>query len=96
MSVQLRRYRIAAGKAAQFAQEWRSGVVPLRRRYGFEVEGWLIDGTDEFIWMLRHTDRAAFEAADAAYYRSSERAALAPDPARLIDEARHDWVTSAV
>jgi len=96
MCVQLRRYRIVAGQAARFAQEWRSGVVPLRRRYGFEVEGWLVDATDEFIWVLRHSDRATFEAADTAYYRSSERAALAPDPARLIEQARHDWVTPVV
>jgi hypothetical protein len=93
MSMQLRRYRIAEGRARQFADEWRQGVVPLRRRHGFEVQGWLVDGTDEFVWLLRHTDRPAFEAADAAYYRSSERAALDPNPARLIEEARHDWVT---
>jgi len=96
MSVQLRRYRIAPGKKAQFAAEWRRGVVPLRQQYGFEVQGWAVDGTDEFIWVLTHDDRATFEAADAEYYRSTERAALNPDPARLIEEARHNWVTPAV
>lgn len=93
MSTQLRRYRIAEGQASRFAQEWRRGVVPLRRRYGFDVQGWLVDGTDEFVWVLRHTDHSAFEAADAAYYHSPERAALDPNPARLIEDARHDWVT---
>jgi hypothetical protein len=43
--------------------------------------------------MLRHDSRESFEAADTAYYRSPERAALDPDPARLIEESRHDWVT---
>ena len=93
MSAQLRRYRIAAGMARQFAEEWRRGVAPLRERYGFHVTGWLVDGTDEFVWMLRHDSRESFEAADTAYYRSPERAALDPDPARLIEESRHDWVT---
>jgi hypothetical protein len=96
MSAQLRRYRIAPGKAAQFAEEWRRGVVPLRRKYGFEIQGWVVDGTDEFVWVLRHVDRDTFEAADAEYYRSSERAALDPNPARLIEEAVHDWVTPVV
>jgi NIPSNAP len=96
MSVQLRRYRIAPRRVAQFAEEWRRGVVPLRQRYGFEIQGWVVDATDEFIWVLRHSDRDSFDAADAAYYRSSERAALDPDPARLIEAAHHDWVTPAL
>jgi hypothetical protein len=83
----------APGRAAQFAEEWRRGVVPLRQSYGFEIQGWVVDETDEFVWVLRHADHDSFDAADAAYYRSSERAALDPDPARLIQEARHDWVT---
>lgn len=93
MFSQLRRYRIAAGMAPQFAEEWCRGVAPMRQRFGFAVAGWLVDGTDEFVWVLRHDDRAAFEAADAAYYASPERHALNPDPARLIVETRHDWVT---
>jgi len=90
MSTQLRRYRIAAGRAPQFADEWRRGVAPLRERFGFHVSGWLVDGTDEFVWLLQHEDRSTFEAADAAYYASEERASLDPDPARLIHEIRHD------
>lgn len=93
MSAQLRRYRISAGNASLFAEEWRRGVLPLRRRYGFRVEGWLVDGTDEFVWLLQHDDRETFDAADAAYYASTERRSLQPDPARLIEEARQDWLT---
>ena len=47
---------------------------------------------DEFVWLLEHKDRESFEAADAAYCTSSERQNLQPNPARLIDEARKDWV----
>jgi hypothetical protein len=94
---QLRRSRIQQGRASQFAEEWRSGVAPLRREYGFRVQGWLVEASDEFVWLLEHDeDRAAFDAADAAYYASPQRAALRPDPARLIEDARQDWVTRVV
>ena len=92
-SVQLRRYLIRAGEGARFADEWRRGVAPLRERFGFRVQGWLVEGSDEFVWLLEHDDRHAFEAADAAYYASPDRASLDPDPARLIEEAGKDWVT---
>jgi hypothetical protein len=95
MASQLRRYRITAGNGPRFAREWARGVAPLRERFGFRVTGWIVDGTDEFVWLLRHDSRASFEAADRAYYASPQRAALDPDPARLIEEARHDWVTQA-
>jgi hypothetical protein len=57
------------------------------------VRGWLVHDSDEFIWLLDHQGHESFEAADAAYYASSQRAALDPDPARLVQEAHHDWVT---
>jgi hypothetical protein len=93
MSAQLRRYRLASGQAARFADEWRRSVLPLRQQYGFRVYGWLVDGTDEFVWILDHDDRAGFEAADEAYYASPERRSFDPDPARLIVETRNEWMT---
>jgi hypothetical protein len=48
------------------------------------------------IWLLEHDDRELVEAADAAYYASPERQALQPDPARLVEEARRDWVSASV
>ena len=94
MATQLRRYRIQAGSSEQFAREWRGTVARLREGYGFRVQGWLVEGTDEFIWLLQHEDRVSFEAADAAYYASAERRGLQPDPARLVDDARQDWVSA--
>ena len=91
-AVQLRRYRLAPGMSAQFAEQWQASVLPLRRRYGFRVDGWLVEGDDEFVWLLEHEDRARFAAADEAYYASAERRSFDPDPARLIVETRHDWV----
>ena len=92
MTAQLRRYQIQAGRVDQFATEWRDRVAPLREKLGFRVKGWLVEDCDEFVWLLEHKDRESFEAADAAYYASSERQNLQPNPARLIDEARKDWV----
>jgi hypothetical protein len=90
---QLRRYRTTAGAATRFAEEWATSVLPLRERFGFRVRGWLTEEADEFVWLVEHDDRAAFEAAEAAYYASPDRAALDPDPARWVVEARQQWLT---
>lgn len=92
MVTQLRRYRIRAGQAAQFAREWHSGVAPLRQAHGFHVEGWLLAASDEFIWVLEHDNESSFQQADTAYYESPQRNSLDPDPARLIESADKDWV----
>ena len=94
MQAQLRRYRILPTRGEQFATEWRERVVPLREQYGFRVRGWLVEGGDEFVWLLEHDDRESFDAADAAYYASPERGAMQADPARLVADVRNDWVTT--
>jgi hypothetical protein len=96
MTAQLRRYQIQVGRVDQFAAEWRDKVAPLRQKHGFLVKGWRVEDCDEFVWLLEHKDRESFQAADAAYYASSERQNLQPDPARLVDEARKDWVIAVV
>jgi hypothetical protein len=82
---QLRIYRIAAGHLEDFADAWTKGVEPLRRRFGFSSQAWTVPGDDVFIWLVAYEGDGSFEAADAAYYASSERQALAPDPARWIE-----------
>jgi hypothetical protein len=80
----LRIYRVS--DPGRWLDEWRERVAPLRRAHGFEILGaWLDEDERTFVWLLAHDDYAA---ADAAYYASPERAALDPDPARLIVEAR--------
>jgi len=84
---QLRIYRIAEGRLDEFVEAWRSGVRPLRERFGFRVDGaWAIRERSTFVWILTHDDLDSFQRADDAYYASSERAALHPDPAELIVE----------
>ena len=82
---QLRIYRIAAGHLEEFAGAWTRGVEPLRRRFGFSSQAWTVPAEGIFIWLVAYEGEGTFEAADAAYYASSERKALAPDPARWIE-----------
>ena len=84
---QLRDYRIAEGELRRFIEEWRAGILPLRREMGFSIDGaWAVDDESRFVWLLTHPgDWNAFEVADRAYYTSPGRSSLDPNPARLIE-----------
>ena len=87
METQVRVYRIKPGALDSFEREWRQHVLPLRRKFGFEVLGaWASVEDDTFVWIVAHSED--FGTADRAYYASPERAALDPDPARHILEPR--------
>ena len=87
MQTQVRVYQIRPGELEAFVDEWREHVVPLRRRFGFDVAGaWASEEDDTFTWVLTHD--GDFAAADRAYYGSPERASLEPDPARHVLEPR--------
>ena len=90
MATQLRDYRIHAGDLDTFVREWTTHLAPLRRATGFAIPAaWTVPEEDRFLWLLEHPGGwDAFEAADAAYFASPERAAIDPDPARLIEEQR--------
>ena len=85
---QLRDYGIAAGHLDDFVAAWTRGVLPLRRAAGFEIRAWTVADESRFVWLLRYDGPGTFEAADAAYYDTPERAALDPDPAQWIVEDR--------
>lgn len=91
MEYQVRRYRAAEGKLDAFVDAWRRGVVPLRKKFGFTVEGaWSIPETNEFVWVMSYDGPEGFEAADAAYYESDERSTLDPNPVVfLVDHIAH-------
>ena len=90
MATQLRDYRIRAGDLDAFVREWTANLAPLRRAIGFAIPAaWTVPEGNRFIWLLEHRGGwDAFEEADAAYFASPERAAIDPDPARLIEEQR--------
>ena len=87
MEYQVRRYRAAEGKLDAFVDAWRRGVVPLREKFGFAIEGaWSIPETSEFVWVMSYDGSEGFAAADAAYYESAERSTLDPNPAVFLED----------
>jgi hypothetical protein len=93
MEYQLRRSRIKPGHMRGFLEAWIGGVYPLRRRFGFSFVGaWVVEGSDEFVWILGYDGPDGFTAADARYYASPERARLAPDPARFFAATDHRMI----
>jgi hypothetical protein len=90
---QLRDYLIQPGALTQWVKEWTEKVRPLREQLGFKVVGaWAIDDENRFIWILSWEGAGTFEDADRAYYESPARAALLPDPARLIVSSEHRFM----
>jgi hypothetical protein len=85
---QLRMYRIADGKLAEFVHLWMTEVLPLRRKMGFTIDAaWTVRGEDRFVWIVSYEGEESFEVKNAEYYESPERKALDPDPADLIEES---------
>jgi hypothetical protein len=86
-ATQLRDYRIVEGAMDAWAEAWRTQILPIRRALGFTIDGaWTVVDEDRFVWLLSHPGSwDDFEAADARYFASPERAALDPDPAGLIE-----------
>ena len=97
MEYEFRRYRITQGHLGDFVEAWRSGVVPLREKHGFVVEGaWAIEATHEFVWVLSYSGPDGFTAADRAYYESSARADLDPDPRQYIEAVETAMVAKVI
>lgn len=85
------------GKLEVFIEAWRSGVVPLRERFGFTIEGaWSIPVTNEFVWVMSYDGPKGFAAADAAYYQSDERSNLTPNPASFLTDTAHHAAVKAL
>lgn len=92
-SMQLRIYTINRGRLDDFVDAWRKGVVPLREKFGFKVEGaWVIRERNEFVWLISYEGPGDWEAAEEAYYASAQRAAVEPDPAQYIAQPEHWFI----
>ena len=86
MEVQVRIYEAKAGELERFVEEWQARVRPLRERFGFRVLGaWASEDGRRFVSVLGYEGPDGFASADARYYASPDRAALEPDPARLLE-----------
>lgn len=94
MTAQLRDYWIDPQRFDEFLDAWRRQVPPLRERYGFGVQAWLVPDDARLVWVLSFSgSREAFEEADAAYYASAERRSFDPNPRIFIVEAQQTWLT---
>ena len=97
MEYQLRRSRIKPGRMAEIPRRVVGGVYPLRKRFGFRFVGaWVVEASDEFVWILGYEGPEGFAAADARYYASAERAAVRPDPAQLIAASDHRMIRTVL
>jgi hypothetical protein len=85
----LRIYDVKPGELTAWIDEWHRLIRPLRERLGFRVLGaWASEESNVFVWLLGYDGPGGYEAADAAYYASPERAALDPDPARHLSSTQ--------
>ena len=86
-TTQLRRYQLPLDPAEQDRWlAWWRGIVPPREQYGFEVLFAYLDReSGEFTWAVRHDD---FDAAEAEYMASPERAAVFEHPRPEFSQAR--------
>ncbi len=83
MVAQLRMYKVKEGEMDSFIEEWRTMIVPVRKKFGFKVEGaWCNRETSEFFWIISYDGPERFEAREAAYFDAPERKAVSPNPAR--------------
>jgi hypothetical protein len=90
----LRIYEVKEGEMPAWIDEWSRLIRPLREKLGFRVLGaWASEESNTFVWLLGHDGPEGYEAADAAYYASPERAAVDPDPARHLASTRQLHVT---
>jgi hypothetical protein len=97
MASQLREYTIQEGRFGEFLAAWQAGVLPLRRRYGFHIVAWAIEEESRFVWVTSlDGTRGEFEARDAEYYASPERAAMEPDPRQYVAAQRVTFVEPVV
>jgi NIPSNAP len=91
---ELRIYTVQPGKMQDWLGEWRARIRPLREKLGFQILGpWIVEKDNQFLWILRYTGRDSYETANAAYYKSPERKAFDPDPARHLAKTEYRLLT---
>jgi len=85
-----------AGRMEEWVRGWSEGVVPLRKKHGFRIDGaWIVKERDVFVWILSYDGPEDWKTQNDAYYASAARKALDPNPARLIVETK-EWFISPV
>lgn len=95
MTSQLRIYTINKGKLDEFVTAWKKGIVPLRLKHGFKLDGaWTVKENNQFVWILTYNGPEAWQIKQDTYYNSPERKALDPDPAQYIARVEECFISS--
>lgn len=83
MISELRVYTVRDGAMREFAELFTTQVVPLRRRFGFVVEGvWADEDLNTFAWVVGHEAPDGWDAALAPY--TAARVEIQPDPVSFL------------
>ncbi len=86
---QLRIYSVLPGQMDAFVRVFSEQIVPLRVAVGFRVDGaWRDDDEGVFAWVVSYDGPDTWEAREAAYYGSPERAAMDPQPGVFLRGAQ--------
>ncbi|MEV0755839.1 NIPSNAP family protein [Streptosporangium sp. NPDC050280] len=84
-TVQHRTYTIREGLLEEWAEKWRSQIVPLRLEFGFVIHGaWLDHERSQFVWVLSYNGPESFEERNQQYWTSRKRAEMGLDPALYL------------
>jgi NIPSNAP protein len=84
-TTQIRTYTIREGNREEWLRRWRERIVPLRRKFGFEIVGaWLDDEWGQFVWVLTYDGPETFEEVNDRLWASPEGLALERDTDEYI------------
>jgi hypothetical protein len=65
--------------------KWRDLVVPLRREFGFEIQGaWVDHERSQHTWVISYDGEESFEERNAAYWASPQRKEMGLDPTQYL------------
>lgn len=89
MEHQVRIAKIVPGRMDDFVPAWTANVARIRRRHGFAIEGaWIVQETNEFVWVLSYDGDDGFAAAEQRYLESDERRNVDEEPASWVLDSR--------
>ena len=75
---------------------WLPGVYPLHLEHGYKIgRAGVIQDRNEFVWEVSYDGLEDWDAKQAAYFGSPERAALDPDPGQYIAKTER-WFVNPV
>ena len=92
---QLRRYELEPALAEEFAAWVVSQIIPLREAMGYTVHWRYLDRKNsEFVWLVSlAATEAEFEAEDAAWMDSAERAVAVVSMPKALIKVHASFVT---